>query len=1431
MPADTLESAPLHPAIRAWFRARFGTPTEAQARAWSLIASGRDVLVCAPTGSGKTLAAFLCAIDALLREARVRGGALPDETRVLYVSPLRALVADVERNLQEPLRGIREAWRAAGEPDVDLRIGMRTSDSTAADRARALRRPPHLLVTTPESLYLLLTAARARASLRTVRTVIVDEIHALVPDRRGAHLALSLERLDALAGHPVARIGLSATARPLDEVAAFLVGTRRRDEAGRPRCAIVDASAPRALDARIELPDAPLQAVMSHEVWARVYDRIATLIGEHRSTLVFVPTRRLCERLARQLAERLGDDAVGAHHGALAATERTRTERRLAAGQLRAVVATATLELGIDVGPVDLVVQVGSPRWVSTFLQRAGRARHQVGGIPRTRLFPLCRTELVEAAALWLAIRNGWLEEVHAPPAPLDVLAQQIVAELASAGPATPDALFERVRGAWPYRALPRERFDAVVRMLCEGWIGRRGQRGALLFFDARDGVLRARRGARLTALTCGGVIVDSADYDVVLEPEGERIGTLNEDFAIESSAGDVFQLGNRSYQILRVEPGTVRVRDAQGAPPTVPFWLGEGPTRSETLSRAVRALYAELDRRLERPEAARAWLESLEVGPEAAAQLVDFLGASRAALGTLPADDRLVVERFFDERGCHHLVVHAPVGARRTRALGLALRKAFCRRFDFELQAAATDDAVLLSLGPTHSFPLDELPSMLGRHAAPRLLDQALLASPFFAVRWRGCAQRALAIRRFRNGRRVPVRFQRMDAEDLLALCFPDQLACAENLVGDRVIPDHPLVAQTMDDCRREATDAEGLLEWLDTLERGGMRLVARDLAEPSPLAAEALTARPYAFLDDAPLEERRTQAVMQRRWLDPQTAATLGALDPQAIARVCAEAWPDPRDLHEAHEALARVGLLTECDVERLGWRGWLDRLREEGRATRLDVDGGRWVALERMAEVRLVHREVRAEPPLEPPDAVPRPHDEAAALRELVRSRAELEGPFTTEWMAQLLGVPPPAVLDALGALEAEGSLMRGRFRPGARETEWCDRVLLARIHRATVERLRAEIEPIEPRDLVRFLFVWQRVDSETRLQGPHGLHAAIALLEGFEAPAAAWEADLLPARVQDYSPAWLDAACLSGHVAWMRRTPSEATVPLRAMPLCVLPRAAVAMWRSGNEAASTASISAPARRVADVLANRGATFFADLARDCAMPVADVERALAELVARGLCASDGFAGLRALLAPRRRQRAGRPARATPSCLDMASAGRWFLFDAPAESPDPEPLVRVWLRRWGVLTYAIGRLEPYAPPWRLLLPVLRRLEARGDVRGGRFVARVGGEQFALPEAVDTLRSVRRRAASGALVAVSGADPLNVSGVLVEGPRVARLAHHRVLFRDGVPVAVREGRRTILLVEADEADAWRLQRALARPLAPEVRAYLGSGA
>lgn len=1409
-----------HPAVATWFRQRFATVTEAQAGAWPLIHAGQSMLLAAPTGSGKTLSAFLAVLDELFRQGLAHDGELPAQTQVVYVSPLKALSNDIHLNLEAPLEGIAQQLERLGHKAPRITTAVRTGDTPQKARTAMRKIAPHILVTTPESLYVLLGSASGREGLASVHTVIVDEIHALAGNKRGCHLALSLERLQALAGRPLRRVGLSATQRPVERVAQFLVG---RD---RP-CAIVDIGHVRQRDLALEVPPVPLGAVMASDAWELVYDRLAALARAHRTTLVFVNTRRLAERLTRHLGERLGNTAVAAHHGSLAKEHRLAAEQRLKAGELQVLVATASLELGIDIGEVELVCQIASPGSIAAFLQRVGRSEHQVDGVPKGRLFPTSRDDLIECVALLDCVRQGELDTLHLPRAPLDVLAQQIVAEVSNQA-WDEVALFDLLRQATPYASLDQAHYQDLLHMLAEGYSGRQGVRGAYLHRDAVSASLRGRRGSQLTALTSGGTIPDTADYTVLLEPQALNIGSVNEDFAVESIAGDIFQLGNASYRILRVEPGRVRVEDAHGLPPTLPFWLGEAPGRSDELSAAVARLQARLDQQLHDGDLdqALAWLQSEHALDEACArQLLDYLGRTWQVLGALPSQQTLVMERFFDESGGTQLIIHSPYGSRINRAWGLALRKRFCRTFNFELQAAASEDAIVLSLSTSHSFALDEVWRYLNSRTAEPILVQALLDAPLFGVRWRWNAAVALALPRYVGGRKVAPQIQRMKSEDLVAAVFPDQIACLENIVGERQIPDHPLVEQTLDDCLHEAMDSEGWLALLRRMEAGEVCLLARDLPAPSPLASAILNARPYTFLDDAPLEERRTQAVLNRRWNEAHSADDLGALDADAIAAVQAEAWPQASNADELHEALMSLGILTQQEIDaRADWPTLLAVLLRAGRACCLEIGGqALWLARERLQPMLTLYPAARQEPAVPVLPGFDTPVDADAALSELLRSRLGGFGPLTLTQICTPLGLAAADCEQALARLEREGYVMRGHFSPGQPTQQWCERHLLARIHRYTVKRLRQEIEPVSLQDYLRFLLDWQHLAGDNRLRGPQAVAEVLAQLQGFPAAAGAWEAELLPARISDYSPHWLDDACRSGQWAWNRLAATVSSSTLTSTPLVLLPREHLGLWRSLAPAPDLEQLGTRAQRVLQTLQAQGALFFDELGQEAHLLPSELETALQELVGSGLVSADGFSGLRSLITPAakrtsRNSRRGHP----PLSSSMAQAGRWALLRRSGAAVDNdqrlEHVARSLLRRYGVVCWRLlERESDVLPAWRELLRCYHRLEARGEIRGGRFIAGLAGEQFALPEAVGLLRQVRKRAPDGALQVVSGCDPLNLVGTLLPGAKVPAVAGNRVLYQDGVPVATRVAGRYQFLLEASAAEQMQWQQQLLR--------------
>ena len=1450
---------------------RFGTPTEPQEQGWPHILAERTTLISAPTGSGKTLAAFLACIDRLVRKALA--GELQDHTEVLYISPLKALGNDIQKNLEVPLGEILQIAGERGLLMPEIRTAVRTGDTLMHERRAMLKRPPHILVTTPESLYILLTAERSRAMLRDVETVIVDEIHAVADDKRGAHLTLSLERLGALANRPAVRIGLSATQKPIEEVAHFLTGN------GRPDPVVVNIGHKRQLDLTVEVPASQLGPVATNEMWDEIYDRICELVRQHRSTLVFVNTRRLTERVAHQLAARLGEDAVAAHHGSLSRKLRLAAERKLKNGEVKVLIATASLELGIDIGTVDLVCHISSTRSIAVALQRVGRSGHWRGAVPKGRIFATTRDELLECAALVQAIRHGDLDRLMIPESPLDVLAQQIVASCASEDWGE-DALFELLRRAYPYCHLPRETYDAILEMLSEGIAARRGRYGAYLHRDRVNGKLRGRRGARLAAITSGGAIPDTALYTVVAEPEGTVVGTLDEDFAVESNRDDIILLGNSSWRIRRIEgkSGRVLVEDAHGAPPTVPFWLGEAPARTAELSTYVADLRKAISDMLPhvspvgfsatQPLVAEAvgWLkEECGLDDSGAEQAIEYILQGRAVLGDVPTQATIIAERFFDEGGGMQLVIHAPFGGRINKAWGLALRKRFCRSFNFELQAAATDNGLNIALAEQHSFPLGDVFHFLQPETVQPILEQAALASPIFGTRWRWDAMRALALLRFQSGSKVPPQIQRMRSDDLLASVFPDVAACQENIVGDIQIPEHPLVSEVMKDVLTEAMDLEGLKEVLRRIGDGRIRCLAVDTPVPSQFSHEILNANPYAYLDDAPLEERRARAVEMRRMLPESVLEEVGKLDPAAIAQVREEAWPDVRNADELHDVLHTLIALPEDDrilgrwvdasgrhvgdrdgdetsllisgnddgtgVPRLQasneWRAFFEQLVQNGRAALATVPGatltrpttGRrcyWVAAERAKSFASLFPLAELDPSLPALETATLSHDDA--LLTMITGWMMHLGPTTSAELGDLLGVPPPEVDKVLLRLEATGAILRGNFTgkvskesearttTGELATEWCDRRLLARIHRLTVATLRKQIEPVTAAQFMRWLLRWQHVAPGTQVLGERGTLEVLRQLQGFEIPANAWERQVLGRRIADYDPKILDQLCLTGAAGWGRLSPHPATLEdsaagkRRVIPTSVAPITFFVRedsdWMTPHhpdpQQPEARGLSHGAQQVLDFLRQRGASFFADIVRGTGKLKAEIETALWELVAAGIVTADGFDNLRSLIDPKRRagQGSGRTAR------PRHSAGRWSLLytDQQADrSKAVEATCWMLLKRYGVVFRDVLARETNLPKWRELQIGFRRLEDRAEVRGGRFVSGFLGEQFALPVAVESLRAVRKFQPVGETITLSAADPLNLVGILVPGDRVPAISGRTVTFRDGVAVIAGE--------------------------------------
>lgn len=1477
-----------HPVIQDWFRSRFAGPTEPQEQGWPHLVQGRDILIAAPTGSGKTLTAFLAAIDHLFQQAE--RGDLASGIQVVYVSPLRALSNDMHRNLEQPLAEILSLAAERGLDVPPIRVGLRTGDTPASQRAALVKRPPHILVTTPESLYLMLTSPKSRETLRAVQTVIVDEIHALVRDKRGSHLALTLERLKDLCGRNFQRIGLSATQRPMDQIARFLVGYPADDASpsrhpqknlfDRPDDlpVILDIGFQRQLDLAIEIPPSDLGAVCMHEQWAEVNTRIVELVNAHRATLIFVNTRRLAERLTHQLSELLGEEAISSHHGSLAYKHRHDTEQRLKSGQLKAVVATASLEMGIDVGYIDLVIQIGSPRNIATFLQRIGRSGHALGLIPKGRLFALTRDELFECMAVMRAIRHRRLDIVPIPVAPLDVLAQQIVAEVACQEWSTDD-LYSMTRRAAPYHDLPRQEFDRVVRILSEGITPGIERSRVFLHHDLVGRRLRARPGSRMTAIANAGAIPEVFSIRVVTEEDQTVVGSVDEDFGTESMAGDIFLLGNTSWRIRYLRGGDLIVTDAGGAPPTIPFWLGEAPGRSYELSEEVSLLREDLEQRLDDPQEAEQWLAlEANVNLDAAHQAVEYARAQKAAIGLLPSMRRVVFERFFDESGGMQLVIHAPFGTRITRAWGLAMRKRFCRSFDFELQASADDDGIVLSLGPQHSFPLEAMFPMLNPRNVQAMFEQAVLITPIFQNRWRWNATRALQVSRAKHGKKVPPALQRFRSEDLLTAVFPRLTGCQENVVGDIEIPDHPLVKQTMGDCLHEAHDMEALKETLGRVERHEIEFLARDTREPSPFSYELINANPYAFLDGGEVAERRARAVSTRRSLSVESVQDLGQLDPEAIAQVVAEAQPLVRNPDELHDAL--LGRILLPEEEGTDWQEFFQTLVAEGRATTIKYrtaidetspERTAWAATERIPAVRAAFPEATQNPAVIVPVEVRHDWESTEARVALVRGLLETGGPITGALVSQTIGITESQANAALESLEGEGIILRGRFTtkqaareapedtfdfqiscdasessacgdeesrvfPSTSSVEWCHRRLLARIHRQTLEGLRKQIEPVTTDVFIRFLTRHHGVSWSHRRAGANGLFEVIAQLQGLDIPAVAWERDIFSLRIENYQAEWLDELCLTGEVGWGRLFPPPRN-PDKSKPMASLTRIAPislflredAKWLCAKTPAiELIGLSSPAQEIYELLTERGAMFAADLLVSTRMLHDHLDDALGELVARGLLTADGFAGLRALVGekPTAARRLNRQ-KVERKRTTKAAVGRWSIRPeaminpeqdtstsikpgrsssasvqssaaSAAEIIDDRKLAEDWawqlLRRWGVVFRDLLAREDGAPSWYEILQSLRRLEARGEIRGGRFISDVAGEQFALADSVQQLRRLRDAGPANEVVVISAADPLNLVGIVTRHERIPRTASNRVAYVDGVCVASLQG-------------------------------------
>ncbi len=1326
-----------HAATRNWFARNLGTPTPIQLEAWQVLATRQHAVISAPTGEGKTLAAFLAVIDRLVQ--RAAAGENIRNARVLYVSPLKALSNDIEKNLQAPLAGIRHELAEMGIEIDEIHAMVRTGDTSALERARLVRLKPQIVVTTPESLYLMLTSASGRNLLETIETVIIDEVHALASTRRGAHLSLSLARLECLCADaarrgglttepvPLQRIAVSATVQPLSLVACYL--------AGDAPVAICRDARPRAFDIRMLLPPQGLSAVMSGDAWSAIYGELAQEIAKHRTTLIFVNNRRLCERLARHLSELIGSELVASHHGSLSHTQRHKSEQQLKAGTLKVMVATSSLELGLDIGSIDLVVQISSPRSIHAFIQRAGRSEHHKNGTSRALLVPLTRDDLSECVALVRSVRQGNLEQLALASPALDILAQQIVAETAMRDIAA-DELYTVMKSEYIWRELRRSDFDGVLSMLNDGYSLRFGRRSRYIFYDRTEQIVRARPGARITAALNGGAIPENFEYEVIEEPDGTYVGSVHEDFAIESSRGDVFQLGNRLWQITQVSGNRVSVVYAPNKHPTIPFWIVDVPGRTDALSAAVSSLHELYVKTGDAQRFALQVCDETGLAPAWVLPLADYYREASESLGSLPTQSTVILERFFDEVKNCHIVLHAPFGAQVNRAWGLALRKRFCRQFNFELQAAANDNAIILSLSHTHSFVLPDVFRYLASASAQDVLTQALLDAPMFEVRWRWNASRALAILRRNMRGKVPAQWQKSGAQDLVALLFPDQIACAENLSGPRAIPDHPLVKQTVTDCLNEAMDASGFLRVLKGLESGTIETRSKDSAAPSAFAHEIISARPYAFLDDAPLEERRTRAVrtdVEARAGDEISDAT--------IAAVRAETLYPARNEYELYDLLTQFAVVPADEISALGFASSIDSLVARGKAVLQRLGPAESEEAARLyytsADREILVHEVYG--PNEGASGEQRDH----ATQSLLLAHLELLGPATIEYLTMRLALSASRIEIALLALENQGAVFQLN-RGGT--VFFTERSFYQRLQH--YGRRRSVQKRVNPAEYLMFLQHWQSVTEP--MTGQHALIKVLRQLQGVALSHDEWTR-ALALRISDFSERMLEDVLLGGEFFWWR--PAIAGAASRSVTArtryMLLSRE---MWRVlAPSAPEINALSADARRVFDFLFSNGASFLHDIHaghNDRSAPTSQklfseqTLRGVRELIAQGLVTSDQFFSLRRL-APR----AAKRMRFAPRLVDpQFPSGRFSLVRFRGGEADEDARLRalaeMLLARHGVVYRYAAENDFFKAPWPRLVRTLRLMEMAGQVRSGRFIDELWGEQFADPAAIHGLEA-----------------------------------------------------------------------------------------
>lgn len=1355
-----------HPAVSAWFERTYGAPTAAQERAWPVVAAGRDLLLAAPTGSGKTLAAFLAILDRLHRNP-------PDEAgvRVLYVSPLKALNNDIQRNLDAPLAGIAQVAAELGIAIPEISTAVRTGDTVANERHRMTRKPPHILITTPESLYLILTSPRARDMLRTVEHVIVDEIHAVAGTKRGSHLALSLERLRHLAGRDFQRVGLSATVRPLDDVGRFLAGY---DAGGEQRpIDIVDAGSRKPTDLLVESPVEDFEALGGElDAWTAIEPRLLELVREHRTTLLFVNNRRSSERLTRVINDLAGEDLARAHHGSMSREERLEVEAALKRGDLRCVVATGSLELGIDIGTVDLVICVESPRGIARGLQRVGRSGHLVGQTSKGRIIPKFRGDLVECAAIAKGMLEGDVEPVRIPHDPLDVLAQQVVA-MATVDEWPAEDLFALVRRAYPFRALSRDHFDGVLAMLSGKYPAEEfGELRPRIVWDRASGVIRGRPGASQLALVSGGTIPDRGQFSVNHAITGAKLGELDEEQSLELRAGDVFVLGARPWRITDMTQSKVLVSEAVGAIPTVPFWKGDALGRQWETGVRVARLLSDVRASLDDPGVVERLRADYALDDSAAFNLVRYVRA-QAEAGALPGEKRIVVEQFRDELGDRRIVIHAPFGRMVLRPWSMALQEALCRDGQCS-DLSVTDDGIHFRLAMQDTRDATSLvrrvdPTNLEEHLYP-----PLSRSQLFAARFRENAQRALLLPKLGPGRRTPLWLQRLRAADLLEVA--------------RRHDDFPLVYETLREVLEDWSDLEHLRELLAGIASGATEITVIETQAPSPFAAGLVLQFLGDFVEEGDRQQQEFREIalsLDRRLLRELlgTSSLRELLEPAAIAEVEARLQRTAegrraRDRDEVEDLLIRLGPLADGELAARvegDAAAMVSALEREQRAVRVE---GRWIATEDAA-----HQARTATDP--------------EARTQAVRRWLATHGPTTEEELERRMGWP---VRDALAVLEQGGGAVAGEFTRGRHGLEWVDAHVLEEIHRASLAKLRREIEPRTREEYARFLLRWQGLTARDR-----DVADVIEQLQGVWLPVETWERDILPARTTGYGSGLLDGVSASGEFVWLARRTSDLAKPRVAFfRRDMLPLLAAPPSESGG-------LSEAAMRVHDVLRKRGASFLRDIEGATTLSHAAAIEAVWELVFAGLVTNDSFGPLRHVPRGDREAREGteqeqlrdlarrytaRDARRAAQWRavreDRAGAGRWATVwpdgGGTSEVERAEAWADVLLGRYGVLAYEHYAHEDVPVPWSLLSDVLKRRELRGEVRRGSFVAGFQGMQFAHKAAVERLRET---AADTRMSVVAATDPANPYGAALPSPAegFARIAGAYLVLEGGAPV------------------------------------------